>query len=189
MAYTRSWDESLPDGSEDANTIETIIQNLKVDIRERMNDLVDDWPNDDPQQPKAGFPRCELTRIGAQLISDSTFEPITWTSEDVDQGGLYSGSGTDITIPTGGDGFYLVTASAQFAANATGAARYIQVQVGGAGVAAGSSSIIDASEVDHLSVSWMGALVATDVITIDVWQDSGGNLNVSQCKVGVVRLA
>lgn len=36
MAYTRTWDNATPAGSEVADTLDTIIQNLKTDIEERM---------------------------------------------------------------------------------------------------------------------------------------------------------
>ena len=37
MAATRAWDETQPPGSAFANTLDTIIQNLKIDVRERLN--------------------------------------------------------------------------------------------------------------------------------------------------------
>lgn len=36
MAHTRTWDESQPVGGTIANTLDTIIQNFKTDLRERM---------------------------------------------------------------------------------------------------------------------------------------------------------
>jgi len=46
MAYTRSWDDTKPTGSEAANTIDDLIRELKEDIHERMDDLVVDWTDD-----------------------------------------------------------------------------------------------------------------------------------------------
>jgi hypothetical protein len=52
MAYTIAWNESAPLGSVAANTIETEFQNLKISIRERMNQiLANDW-DDDLDDPK-----------------------------------------------------------------------------------------------------------------------------------------
>lgn len=36
MAYTRAWDETYPAGSAQANTIDTLIQEVKTDLRERL---------------------------------------------------------------------------------------------------------------------------------------------------------
>ncbi len=50
MAYTNTWDETAPLGTAAANTIDDIIRQLKVDIRERMNSILDatgQW-DDDP---------------------------------------------------------------------------------------------------------------------------------------------
>lgn len=49
MAYTNSWDESKPLGSTNANTLDTIIQSLKLDIRQRMLSLGSEtWITTDP---------------------------------------------------------------------------------------------------------------------------------------------
>lgn len=47
MPYTNTWDPTTPDGSEDADQIDDIIQALKLDIQERMEDtLFDDFTAD-----------------------------------------------------------------------------------------------------------------------------------------------
>ena len=54
MAYTNEWDEAKPDGTEQANTLDNIIQNLKKAVRERMNELLhaDSQWEEDSEQPK-----------------------------------------------------------------------------------------------------------------------------------------
>jgi len=46
MAYSRTWDATLPLGSAAADTLETIIQNFKEDVEERMDDVCVDWSAD-----------------------------------------------------------------------------------------------------------------------------------------------
>src|SRR5437660_2448837 len=47
MAYTRIWDETKPVGATtQASDIDLVFQQLKQDIRERMNALVADWTTD-----------------------------------------------------------------------------------------------------------------------------------------------
>ena len=52
MAYTRPWDDTKPTGAEAANTIDDLMRELKEDIHERMDDIVEDW-TDDPVVLKA----------------------------------------------------------------------------------------------------------------------------------------
>lgn len=52
MAYTDAWDEGVPLGTAAANTLDTIIQNLKRSMRERLEDSFPDWTDDlvDPKR-------------------------------------------------------------------------------------------------------------------------------------------
>lgn len=75
MAYTNTWDETAPLGTADADTIDDIIRQLKVDIRERMNTLLDatgQW-DDDPVvlagQKRTGL-KLLIPGTAAQPISD-----------------------------------------------------------------------------------------------------------------------
>lgn len=51
MAYTRSWNDATPAGTRAANQIDDAIREFKVDVHERMDDVVDDWTAD-PVVPK-----------------------------------------------------------------------------------------------------------------------------------------
>jgi len=53
MAYTNPWSDTDPPGSQNANTIDDELRQLRLDIHERMNDIVDDW-EDDPVVLAAG---------------------------------------------------------------------------------------------------------------------------------------
>ena len=46
MAHTRAWSDSTPLGSRAAREIDDSIRELKVDIHERMDDIVEDWTAD-----------------------------------------------------------------------------------------------------------------------------------------------
>jgi len=46
MAYTRSWNDATPAGTRAANQIDDAIREFKVDVHERMDDIVDDWTAD-----------------------------------------------------------------------------------------------------------------------------------------------
>lgn len=46
MAYTNPWSDTDPPGSQNANTIDDELRQLRLDIHERMDDIVDDWEDD-----------------------------------------------------------------------------------------------------------------------------------------------
>lgn len=62
-----TWDETSPSGSALANTLDTIIQGLKAEIRERMNDIVVDWTDDPVELKPLSLPGVGL-RTGLTLI-------------------------------------------------------------------------------------------------------------------------
>lgn len=64
MPHSTSWDETAPLGSAAASTIDDIIRELKVSIRERADDFVSDWANDDPVTLKPEV----LNRTARQVI-------------------------------------------------------------------------------------------------------------------------
>src|SRR3990167_8523407 len=44
--YTNPWSDTDPPGSQNANTIDDEFRQLRLDIHERMDDIVDDWTDD-----------------------------------------------------------------------------------------------------------------------------------------------
>lgn len=52
MAYNVGWDESVPAGSTNANTLDTVIQEMKESLRERLEDTFPNWADDliDPKK-------------------------------------------------------------------------------------------------------------------------------------------
>jgi hypothetical protein len=199
MAFTIPWDENEPDGSEQASTLDTELQNLKVSVRERLEDLIPDWANDaeDPktlaQTAIAHSPRCVIERRADLTISDNSQTDVTWDTEAVDVGGMFDiGSPTQITIPASSGGFYLILVNVIFEPNATGR-RYVGVVNGTTFLARYTDSAADANNW-HGSVSWMGSLAAAAVLTVHVYQNSTGNLNLEGTapfynSISVIRLA
>ncbi len=46
MPYTNAWSSTIPLGSADPGTIDDVVRQLRLDIEERMNDVVADWTVD-----------------------------------------------------------------------------------------------------------------------------------------------
>ena len=112
MVYSIAWDEASPIGaSTPAADLDAELQNLKISIRERMNDLVGagNWENDGVD-PKTLLGAPTVVR-GTGSLSDAVTDTkiIGWTiTEDLD--GIYNPATNNFEIQT--TGVYLVAMSA-----------------------------------------------------------------------------
>lgn len=127
-------------------------------------------------------PRCRVYRNSDQTISTSTDTAIAFGQERFDVGGMHSTSTNTsrVTIPSGGAGLYLLTASVRWAGNATGY-RTLSITVNGApgtGTTIVDESIlsIGAGAGTRQTVTTMYQMAAGDYAEVYVWQNSGGNL-------------
>jgi hypothetical protein len=209
MVYNIAWDETQPDGSEAANTLDTELQELKESIRERMNNILDSttaWETDG-DDPKlldgAAFPagdityaaraseRAYLSLTSGEVITTGVNTPIPWDTEDVDVGGLVD-LGTQATrITIVNTGFYLVIGNVGWDAQVTGY-RSVQIYVNG-GASVPSTSLVPTVPIAaDQNVVWMGVLTAADYLTLQVLHNQGGDATVqsgSQTSFACVRLA
>lgn len=112
-------------------------------------------------------------------VANTTETSIDWTAEAFDVGNLHdlSTNPSRFTVPTGGDGLYLVLAQAQWASDADGI-RSIRIYVNGALVA---QNDIPAGTTDALSFQAHAllSLVAADYVEIKVWHSAGASLNLN----------
>src|SRR5690349_2221452 len=87
MAYTNVWSNVIPAGTEAAKNIDDQIRQLRLDIFERMNDLVADWTAD-PVVFSPGGSGSTLIIPAASFIGDPVFPPasgnqISWLYQTV----------------------------------------------------------------------------------------------------------
>ena len=125
-------------------------------------------------------PSCHIARSTNQSIDTATWTTLLFNSEEHDNAAMHNTtSNTDrITIPS--DGIYAMGAYAIFAANGTGT-RSLQVSLNNA--TPGSGAILQ-TEIDGLAslavyfnVMGTRTLSGGDILRCDVWQNSGGALN------------
>jgi len=126
------------------------------------------------------FSGCSLSKSAAQSVSNATWTAISWNQENYDTDAFHNNSSnnTRITIPAGKGGKYLIASSLFNPSNSSGA-RLIRFQKNGSplyygtwmNAVNGHSTSIVASQVFDLAVS--------DYIEVDLFQDSGGALNVN----------
>jgi|SRR5678810_249808 len=78
MAYSNVWSNSIPAGTEAAKNIDDQIRQLRLDIFERMNDLVVDW-TDDPVVFSPGGSGSTLIIPATAFQGDPLFPPASGT--------------------------------------------------------------------------------------------------------------
>lgn len=140
---------------------------------------------DSPTQPRA-----KASKSGNQSIADSTLTAVLFNTESFDVGALHNtGSNTDrLTVPTGGDGLYLIIGQMEYASNATGV-RMARINLNNSSVLATVFVNANAADVTDLNVIAITPLVATDFVNLIAYQTSTGALNVSNgCTLSMVKL-
>ncbi len=148
-----------------------------------VNILGDDIKYLKAQTDLAVFSGMFAKRTTNQSISDSTDSDVTLTTEVWDNGGWIAVSATTATLPAGAipAGFTTVAidirAAALFAGNTVGARRLIINQSG----TQIYSKAIEATGTGGLTVDFsiLWPAVAGDTFKLQVWQNSGGALNLS----------
>ena len=123
---------------------------------------------------------CVLTGSSSQSIADATWVSVDWDTETIDGQGMHStSSNTELIVPNGA-GWYLVTATIAFGANATGI-RAIRILVSGNTAQGGHAQVAASNNADALnsvSVSCVVYMSATDNVKVEAYQNSSGALNV-----------
>ncbi len=114
----------------------------------------------------------------SQTISNTTDTAITLNSERYDYGNLHSTVTNTSRLTAQAGGVYHISASANFAANATGL-RVIYIRLNGTTDICGQSSPGSASNSTSLSVNTLYYLNAGDYVEMYVYQASGGNLSIN----------
>lgn len=140
-----------------------------------------------------GFSGVEAGRATNQSISNATDTDLSFTAEGFDYGGWFGGSGTAITVPSGAipSGYSTVAVGiylrGRFASNGTGY-RKLSILVNGASQASISVDANSGAETE-VAITDFALVEATDVITFQAYQNSGGNLNLEISSARVIRHA
>jgi hypothetical protein len=125
------------------------------------------------------FVGCSVYANNHQTISTATFTDLTWNTEIFDTDGFHSTTTNTarMTIPSGKDGYYRVTCRAYWnAASATGQ-RTVSIFKNGTRWNNGTQPG-DTVAGPAVTTSQIINLVAGDYITMAVYQNSGGNMDI-----------
>jgi hypothetical protein len=119
----------------------------------------------------------------AQSITTASATDITWGTEVADPDGWTSGGSATLTVPTGFDGLYIVTGTAAWASGTLGTTPGAFILHNGTNIAGANGPTFGQTH----TVTTVLALAATDTLKMQVYQNSGGSVNVSST-FRVVRL-
>jgi hypothetical protein len=125
------------------------------------------------------FVGCRVYASSAQSISNATDTKMAFANESFDTDAFHSNvtNNTRITIPTGLGGYYRVTFSVGFAANALGRRIYAILYNGGI---TSQGELTPAASVEPVgTVTDTYFLNAADYLEVNLYQTSGGSLNTS----------
>lgn len=127
---------------------------------------------------KLNQPRVRVQRNTTQSISTGSATAISFNTELHDLGGgmWVIGSPTRLTAPIAG--LYLCGAAAEFAANATGN-RQVQIMVNGSENHRITIPSVGSGLATRVMAASLVSLAASDFIEFNVFQDSGGSLNLT----------
>jgi hypothetical protein len=129
---------------------------------------------------------AEMQRTSAQSIPNTTDTLIQWNSTVRDDASFFSsGANTKLTVQQ--SGWYAVSVSARFAANTTGG-RFLWFKLNGSFTSGPVGASHPTSNDDALNASWNHYFAKGDYIEIDLFQTSGGALNLNTATLSMVRL-
>ena len=104
MAYTNAWSNIVPAGSDALNTADDQIRRLRLDVQERMDDIVADWTTD-PVVPGSdvsdltGTPDCAKVYANANpTVLTGVAKTIPFVAESFDPGIFFVPPPTTVAI-------------------------------------------------------------------------------------------
>ena len=126
-------------------------------------------------------PAAIIRRVATQSFSNGVPALMSFDTEDADTDSMWS-SGTTITIQT--TGIYTISAFVNFSTASGPGLREVAIKKNGvsspgAGGPGGQTSMPNSSYSHNVTASGISAMVATDTITLEVFQNCGSAMNVT----------
>jgi len=133
-----------------------------------------------PASPSVTFVGCSLSKSAAQSVSNATWTAISWDLENYDTDAFHNNSvnNTRITIPAGKGGKYLIASNLFNPSNSSGS-RLIKFQKNGVDIYYGDWQRANSGHSTSTIASQVLDLAVADYIEVNLFQDSGGALNVN----------
>jgi hypothetical protein len=137
-------------------------------------------------------PPCAVaTRSTNQSINNNAATDVSFTTEHVDNDTLFAATSTTITIVH--DGYYMILAGVAWATTSSAGARAASIAINGTNQDDMTSEMtaLTASPLPfpRHTVGGVISLVTSDTVKLNVYQNSGGALNLTKARLAVVRIS
>lgn len=125
-------------------------------------------------------PSCRVRNTAALTIANGTLTTLTFDAERHDNASIHSTSSNNsrLVVPAGWGGVWLISANIEWAANAAGHRAVVLLVNGADRIADESKLSIGAIVMGQRVGGDQYKLAAGDYVEVQVYQNSGGNLNV-----------
>lgn len=134
------------------------------------------------------FPTAFVSRAGSQTLTTGTPAKISFTSEDLDPANMVNLGANPTRVTIVEPGIYSVYGTGEFATNATGDRR-LAFTVNGGATLFGTERSATANATPTPCAKDILLLVPGDYIELDAFQNSLGDLGISNCQLHVVKVA
>ena len=180
MAYSNSWSNIIPVSSDPLNTTDDQLRRLRLDVQERMDDLVDDWTAD-PVVPKTlaisrltGTPQVARVWTGANFsLPSGAATVVDFIQETFDTGGFHDNSSNPSRLTVTDAGYYRIGTSLGLISGSTSAVGNIAIRKNGSLVAGYRRKHVGSSGTDGFAVQTIDLAAADDYYTVTLYQPSG----------------
>ena len=182
MAHTNAgWPVNIPAGSDALNTADDQLRRLRLDLKERFNDIVDDITADPVVRKVLDVGRIAGTPIVAHvyegagatiLTSDNT--TIAWTLETLDTGSFHDNSTNNSRLTIADAGYYRLHCALQVLSSGTAAVAIMEIRKNGSSTVAAFKHRHPGGSVDHtFPIGVIVLAAASDYYEVRFLQASG----------------
>jgi len=183
MAYSAAWNEAAPVGSTtQASDIDTVFQNLKRDLRERLNALVVDWTTD-PVVPKQRLGVSVYHSVG----QNHSATPLAFDSERFDSSGFHDTvtNNSRLTVPTGLGGTYMINSGTLMASTNTTTPYLWNLRKNGATLLRNTQWIVTSGTSNAIMVGFTAIEQLVDADYVEVIFDRNGGTGTGTAALGL----
>jgi len=183
MAHSNAgWPVNIPVSSDPLNTADDQLRRLRLDLKERFNDFVDDITADPVVLSDidvgivTGTPDLAVVYTGAAFaIPTASTTTIDFVQETLDTGGFHSNSvnPSRLTITTAG--YYFIHANLEIDFTGAAALCHIRIRKNGADLALGNISILGSGVIETIAISYIDLAAATDYYEIAIQNPGSGS--------------
>ena len=183
MAHTNAgWPTNIPAGGDNLNTTDDQLRRLRLDLLERMNEIVDDFTTD-PVVPKQldvsrviGTPDLAVVYTNAAFaIPSGVNTAIDFVAETLDTGGFHDNASNPSRLTITTAGYYRIHAALWIAPGAAAGpiAGNMALRKNGSDIALSKVTFEGSSIVEFIDATYIDLAAAADYYEVWIIQASG----------------